>query len=117
MRGDDMAKIRIGTVYSFRAPERWTFTPDDRQQKIELIDGVVVEDCNYIPAGDTISCSALFKSADFAVVRGYWTNRTRVTVADEVGNVYSNVRVLVKSYHYESRFPSYVNAEIEFWFA
>lgn len=109
-------RIQIGDVYSYKNPESWTYTPDDRQEKVELINGVAVQDCDYIPAGDTISCSAIFSILDFGTIKTYWINRTRVTVTDESGQSYSNARIIVKSYQHVERFPNFVKAELEFWF-
>lgn len=110
-----MAKLQVGTACSFGRPENWTYTPDDRQEKIELINGVVVQDCGHVSDGDTFSCSATFSSTDFTTLMRYWTNRTKVTVVDESGASHSNMRVIVKSYAYVDRFPSYVKADLEFW--
>ncbi len=110
-----MARIKVGDVYSYGKAEGWSYTPDDRQEKIELINGVTVQDCGHVEAGDTFSCSATFSSTDFVILMGYWTNRTKVTVVDESGASHSNMRVIVKSYTYVNRFPSYVKADLEFW--
>ena len=49
-----MATVRIGDVLSFARPEDWTYTPDDRQQKVEIINGVAIQDFGHIEAGDTM---------------------------------------------------------------
>lgn len=110
-------RIKIGDIYSYKTPESWTYTPDDRQEKIELINGVTVQDCGYVEAGDTISCSTIFAAVDFSTLKNYWINRTRVTVIDKAGVSHLNARVIVKSYQYVEKFPQYVTAELEFWFA
>lgn len=44
-------KLRIGDAAAFRRPEDWSITPDDRQEKHQTIDGVVVEDYGHVDAG------------------------------------------------------------------
>lgn len=111
-----MARIKVGDVYSYGKAEGWTYAPDDRQEKIELINGVTVQDCGRIEAGDSMSCSATFRIADFGTLCGYWNNRTKVTMIDESGTIHNNTRVIVKTYSYVDRFPSYVKCDLEFWF-
>ena len=53
---------------------------------------------------------------DFKTLVGYWDSRTPVTVTDEAGDVWENLRVIVKSYEYVPHFPSKaVQASLEFW--
>ena len=44
--------IRIGDVWSLSNPESETITPDDRQQTIEILGGVSVQDFGHIEAGE-----------------------------------------------------------------
>ena len=55
-----MAKIRIGDVWSLRTPERWSEQPDDRQERVEVIDGVVVQDQGDVDEGKIFICQAIF---------------------------------------------------------
>lgn len=107
--------ISIGSVTSYRRPSSWQITPDDRQTKIEIVDGIHVEDEGIVAAGETIGCTAIFSATSWVTVKGYWTNRTLVTVADESGTSYTNRRVVVKSWTYVERFPKYITATLEFW--
>ena len=79
------------------------------------MDGIVVQDFGHVAAGDKISCTASALSADFEKIAGYWNRRTLVDIIDEAGNVWSDMRVLVKSYAYMPRFPKVYKAPLEFW--
>ena len=112
-----MAKIKIGNVWSLRTPESWEYRPDDRQERIELIGDVIVQDEGHVARGDIIACTAVFKKVDWEnSIKGYWKNRTRVTVSDESGQEWHNARVVLKSYKYYDKFPKYVILTLEFWF-
>ena len=41
-------KMKIGNVYSFETPENWSYTTDDRQEIVELINGNTVQDYGHI---------------------------------------------------------------------
>ena len=107
--------ISIGTVRSYKRPSSWTVTPDDRQEVIDIIGGVHVQDEGIVDAGEKITCIAIFTAAAWATVKDYWINRTKVTVVDESGNTYTNCRVVVKSYTHVERFPAYYTVTLEFW--
>ena len=53
--------IRIGDAVSLSNPSSEQITPDDRQQLIETIGGVVVQDFGHIAAGDKISWELVLK--------------------------------------------------------
>lgn len=106
--------IQIGEVRTLTV-ENWEVVPDDRQQTVEIVGGVAVQDFGHISAGDKISCTVTMWAEDAAVVAGYWDNRTPVTIVDEAGNSYANMRVVVKRYSYLPGFKKYFKANIEFW--
>ena len=111
-----MATVRIGDVRSFARPEDWTYTPDDRQQKVEIINGVAIQDFGHIEAGDTMSFSANFRRKDFDVLVGYWSNRVLVDIEDASGTIFQKCRVVIKSYSYIDYFESsMVKATLEIW--
>ena len=107
--------INIGDAVSFRKPEHWTVTPDDRQTKHETVGGVLVEDYGHVAAGDVFGCTCVFDEENWQRVKGYWLGRTKVTVVDESGTAWSDMRVVVKSLSYVERFETYYQAAIEFW--
>jgi hypothetical protein len=107
--------VKIGDVTVLASLGDWAIKPDDRQKKIDLIDGVTVEDYGRVKAGDTIS--GRFRLTDMAwdVVAGYWENRTKVILTDEGSREYTGRRVVVTAFQYLHRFPYAVEADIEFW--
>ena len=108
-------KMKIGNVYSFKTPENWSYTPDDRQEIVKLINGNTVQDYGHIESGDKMSCTCLFRQKDFQQIEEYWNSRLLVDIQDEAGNVYKNCRVVIKSWSYQPRFNTYIKTTIEFW--
>lgn len=106
--------IKIGAVRTLDV-ENWQTLPDDRQQLVEIIGGVVVQDFGHIEAGDKISCSANLTAAAWEIVKGYWDSRVLVPIEDESGNLYPDMRVIVKNYSYVPYFPKYYKVSFEFW--
>ena len=106
--------IRIGGVKTLSV-ENWETVPDDRQETVEILGGVAVQDYGHIEAGDKISCSVTVSAAGWNLIKGYWDNRTLVDVEDEAGNVWRDLRVVVKSWRYVHRFPGYYELTLEFW--
>lgn len=107
--------ISIGSIKSYKRPSSWTITPDDRQEQIEIIGGVHVQDEGVVAAGEKITCTAIFSAAAFATLEDYWQDRTKVTVIDESGTTRTNCRVVIKSYTYVERFPAFYTVTLEFW--
>lgn len=108
--------IKIGEAVSRRRPKSFSVTPDDRQQLVKTINGVVVLDFGRFENGDTRAVTAVFDAANWALVQGYWTNRTKVTFVDEAGNSYTNCRIIVKSISYTERFETKrIEAALEVW--
>lgn len=108
-------KIKINDIESFRSPESTSFSVDDRVEKIEVINGCVVQDYGYIAEGDVIAVTAVFHKDDVDQIRELWRERTLVTYTDEAGNVYEDRRIVVKGYGYEQKFYDYWRLEFELW--
>ena len=106
--------IHIGEVRTLSV-ENWQTVPDDRQQIIEIVGGVVVQDFGHISEGDRISCSVTVTAADWEKIKAYWDSRARVSVTDESGNILPSMRVVVKSYEYVAHFPKVYKLSLEFW--
>ncbi len=106
--------IRIGSVKTLSV-ENWETTPDDRQQTVEIVNGVAVQDYGHIEAGDKIGCTVTVNAAGWNNIREYWNSRQLLDVEDEAGTVHRNLRVVVKSWRYVSRFPDHYNLTLEFW--
>ena len=107
--------ISIGTAQSFKKPESWESTPDDRQTVIKIIGGIYIEDNGLIADGEVVSCQAVFNAANWEIVKNYWINRTLVTVTDHAGNSLGLKRVVVKKYSYVDKFAKYYTVNLEFW--
>ena len=106
--------IQIGEVRTLSV-ENWQTIPDDRQQIIEIVGGVVVQDFGHISEGDRISCTVVVTAADWEKIKGYWDSRARVSMTDEGGNILPSMRVVVKSYEYVAHFPKVYKLSLEFW--
>ena len=107
--------IVIGVAKSWRGPEDWKFTPDDRMQIIETDNGNVIHDYGHISSGDKMTFSCVFEREEFVKVYNYWHNRELVNFTDTAGNIWENIRVKIISYGYEQHFENYINAELEIW--
>ena len=117
-----MNRLQIGTVTAQLSTEA-RHTPDDRQELIKTItlsDGVyapsvAVVDSGNCADGETISYSGVvFTAVDWATVKGYWQNRTLVTVVGVDGVPYSSCRIVVRQWTRNNHFTS-VTADIEIW--
>lgn len=106
--------IEIGNVKTLSV-SNWRVIPDDRQEMIEVVGGVVVQDFGRVRDGDKISCSISIRSTDVATLSGYWHRRELVDVTDEAGQVWENRRIIVKSYSYRPFFKDVFDVDIEIW--
>ncbi len=106
--------IRIGNVWSLSNPESETITPDDRQQTIEILGGVSVQDFGHIKEGDKVAWTLDFSPEAWETVMSYWDSRVIVDVKDAGGMTFRG-RVVVKSYRRKVRFESHITANIEIW--
>lgn len=106
--------IQIGDVRTLEV-ENWQIVPDDRQQQIEIVGGVAVQDFGHVADGDKVSCSITVLSSGWEKIKSYWDNRTLVNISDEAGVIWSNMRVVVKSYEYVPHFPKAIKSTLEFW--
>lgn len=110
--------INIGTAKSVGRTSNWTVIPDDRMLMQPLIDSPynVVIDNGHKESGDKYSFSADFDTTNWALVKGYWENRTLVTVVMENGESVASMRVVVKSYTSIKYFETtHVTATLELW--
>ena len=106
--------IHIGEVKTLSV-EHWQIVPDDRQQLLEIVGGVVVQDFGHIAEGDRISCAVVVTAADWEKIKAYWDSRAMVSVTDEGGNILPSMRVVVKFYEYVAHFPKVYKLSLEFW--
>ena len=115
MRGDDMAKIKINDIESFRRPESFSITPDDRLERIPVMNGVVVQDAGYVEDGDIIQLEAMFGNEEMEDILDLWKDREKVTLTDEAERTYGNLIMNIKELKYVPRFPDYVFITMELW--
>jgi hypothetical protein len=106
--------FRIGTAVAFKT-ESFGKTPDDRQSMIKVVGGVAVQDNGRVEDGDVINARLKFNAANWAIVEGYWNNRTKVTVIDLAGRTYENCRILVKNIEWAIEFPDKYDITLEIW--
>ena len=81
--------VKIGEAQSMGAPESERITPDDRQETLEVIGGVVVQDHGRVEIGDKTTWTLSFSKADWQKIKSYWTSRTIVNVQDEGGEIFA----------------------------
>ena len=108
--------IKVGTVNSIGRPQNWRYEPDDRQELVQTVGGVIVEDYGHIANGDKYSCSALFTTAGANTVIGYWDGRTLVDVQAQDGTIYEDCRVLIRGItQVRLHERKYKMLDLEFW--
>lgn len=106
--------IDIGGVRTLSV-EGWEITPDDRQETVEILGGMAVQDYGHIEAGDKIGCTVTVSAKGWQIIKQYWDSRQLVDVEDEAGIIHRNLRVVVKSWRYVHRFPDHYDLKLEFW--
>lgn len=107
--------IYINDIPSFRKPERNIFTPDDRQERIETIGSVAVQDLGRVLEGDVLSLQCMFTAANYALIEALWVARTKVTYTDIDGQTYQNMRLVIKETEKDKNFPNYIMVTFELW--
>ena len=106
--------IKIGNITPLRT-ENWQIIPDDRVTRIEIIEGIAIQDMGRVYEGDIFSCTITVPADDAKTILDKWRFRTLVTVIDPAGEEYTKMRIVVKKYSYVNRFKGYYNMDIEFW--
>ena len=107
--------IKIGAAVSFKNPESWENTPDDRQTQIKIIGGIYVEDNGIIVEGDVISCQVIFDATNWEIIKGYWCSRALVEITDHTGKSLENKRIVVKKYKYVEKHLKFYDVTLEIW--
>lgn len=108
--------ISIGMARTLRRPDNWEVAPDDRQFRHETIGDIYVADHGIVETGETIRFSAVFNLSNWALVKGYWYDRTMVNVTTQGGANLGQRRVRVLKYKEVERFENkYIEATIELW--
>ncbi|MBR0103129.1 MAG: hypothetical protein IJQ01_06485 [Selenomonadaceae bacterium] len=107
--------IYINDIPSVRDPDSYKYIIDDRVEKIEVIDGYVVQDFGHIETGDVFSITCMFTEENFSRVQELWEARTKVNFKDTVGTVWENMRIVLREFTRDKDFPKYVTATFELW--
>lgn len=108
--------IYINDIPSFRAPESEEFIIDDRVEKIELINGNVVQDYGHIESGDSITLQCLFTAENYQRFKTLWLKRgNTVSYTDEAGNVHHNLRIVYRGMRRLPKFPTFFLIKFELW--
>lgn len=107
--------IYIDDIPSFRDPESYKVILDDRVEKIEIIGSVSIQDMGHVSDGDAISLVCVFSAANFNRLLNLWESRTKVNFTDTAGQVWSEMRIVMKEYERDKKFPNYVTATFELW--
>lgn len=107
--------IYINDVPSFRAPEVCVEQYDERIERIELINGNTVQDYGHCVTGDVISLECIFHEQYANQIVYWWVNRQKVTFTDERGNLWEDMRLVIKQIKYVNKFPQYLYLVFELW--
>lgn len=107
--------IYINDIPSFRNPENYEYNFDDRVEKIEVMDGIIVQDRGHITAGDYFAVEVMFTQDNLERVLDLWERREKVSFTDTAGVVWQGMRIVMKSFRRDSNFPRYVIASFHLW--
>jgi len=107
--------IYINDIPSFREPEDEELIPDDRRERIELIDNVMSQDLGRIEAGDVIALQCLFSPENYARLKALWLSRVKVNYTDEEGVVWQNLTMKFLKIKKHKGYPNYKFVTFELW--
>ena len=90
--------------------------PDDRQEIVQIIGGVTVEDYGVIADGEVTSFSATFSSSDYNTLVDYWRLRTKVKVTFDDGRIINDARIVIRrTQYYDDLLNGYKKVTLEVW--
>lgn len=107
--------IWINDIPSFRDPEKCTLIFSDRVEKIEIMNGVSVQDWGHIEADDVFVIECMFTRENCGRVSELWEARQKVNFTDTAGTVYEDMRLVLKELERDRNFPEYVMMRFELW--
>lgn len=107
--------IKINEIKSLRDPESSEVIYDDRIEKIEVINGVAIQNYGHIKEGDAFSLVCVFKDTDYNEILALWESDEKVTFTDRAGFVWENMRLVIRRAKYLERYPRYVEVTFELW--
>ena len=107
--------IYINDIPSFRNPEHYKITPDDRIEKIKTIGGVAYQDYGHVAEGDAFSLTCLFSEENFNRLVNLWETRAAVSYKDTAGIIHDNLFIVMGTYEPDKDFPHYMLVTFELW--
>lgn len=107
--------VYFNDIPSFRKLEDFKIIPDERVEKIELMDGVVVQDLGHIAEGDVFKLTCLFSKKNWERFKDLWERREKIAFTDTAGVVWQGMRIVMGTYYPDKEFPQYTFAEFELW--
>lgn len=107
--------IFINDIPSLCNPTSFEVFFDDRIEKIELINGNTVQNYGHIQSGDSFALTCTFSYANYLRICALWESDTRVSFTDEAGEVWLNMRLVLRKEKYVSKFPAFVDLTFELW--
>lgn len=107
--------IYINDIPSFRDPESEVLKPDDRIERIELLNSVAVQDMGRVEEGDVLALKCLFSRENYLRLESLWLSREKVSYTDVLGVVWQNVRMKWLEVERDRNFPEYIFLTFELW--
>ena len=99
---------------SIGAGEDYNYTPDDRLELVQTIQGATLADGGYYQAGDKHGASAVFDTTTLNELTTVWSTRERVTVSFDDGTTLSNAVIAIKNISwYDKYLPAYKKVQFE----
>lgn len=104
------------TIKSIGRTTDMEIVPDDRQEIVKTIGGVVVEDYGVITNGEITTLSCVFSATDYSTLLNYWSNRTKVTVTLDDGTIINNARIVIRRTQFANEvLNKYKKVYMEVW--
>ena len=107
--------IKINEIKSLRDPESCEIIYDNRIEKIEVINGVAIQNYGHIQEGDAVSLVCVFKDTDYGKILALWESDTKVNFTDQAGSVWENMRLVLQRAKYLEKYPHYIEVTFELW--
>jgi hypothetical protein len=107
--------IYINDIPSLRDPESFEYVPDDRVEKIELMNGVGIQDFGHVEEGDVFIVECVFLDDNLSEILALWEAREKVSFTDTAGITWQGLRIVMKSLRRDPHFPKYIIANFELW--
>ena len=107
--------IFLNDIPSFRAPESEELIIDDRLTKVELMNGVALQDLGRVEAGDVFSLQCMFSEENYSKIEALCRARAKVNYKDEAGTIWQDVTIKILRIRRDRRYPKYRLVTFELW--